>query len=137
MHGKLEDLVPAEEVEMLDQFPAHTTIAVADLERAKAWYADKLDLKPTGEDPGGAWYESGGSTFSLFPTPFAGTAKNTVMEWTVDEVDKVVAELKSRGVTFDTFDMEGVTWDGDVASMGEHKGAWFKDADSNILAITS
>jgi catechol 2,3-dioxygenase-like lactoylglutathione lyase family enzyme len=132
-----QSLVPAEEVEMLDQFPAHTTIAVADLERAKAWYADKLDLKPTEEDPGGAWYEYAGATFLLFSTQFAGTAKNTVMEWTVDDVDKVATELKGRGITFDTFEMEGITWEGDVASMGDHKAAWFKDSEGNILAITS
>ena len=66
---------------MLDQYKPHTTIAVSDLERAKAWYADKLDLKPVSEDMGGSWYESGGVQFALFPSPFAGTAKNTVMEW--------------------------------------------------------
>ena len=32
---------------MLDQFAPHATIAVSDLERAKAWYRDKLGLEPT------------------------------------------------------------------------------------------
>ena len=41
---------------MLDQFQPHATLAVSDMERAKAWYAEKLDLKPTEEDPGGAWF---------------------------------------------------------------------------------
>ena len=122
---------------MLDQYPAHATIAASDLERAKTWYADKLGLKPTNEDPGGVYYEYAGTSFALFPTPFAGTAKNTVMEWTVDDVGKVVTDLKSRGVTFDTFEMEGITWDGDIATMGEHEGAWFKDSEGNVLAITS
>ena len=121
---------------MLDRFTSHTTLAVSDMERAKAWYADKLGMKPTSEDPGGAWYESGGATFALFPTPYAGTAQNTVMEWSVDDVEREVAELKERGVTFDTFDMEGVEWDGDVATMGGYKGAWFKDSEGNILAVT-
>ena len=121
---------------MLDQFKAHTTLAVSDMERAKAWYGDKLGMNPTSEDVGGAWYESGGVTFSLFPTPFAGTAQNTVMEWTVDDVEKEVGELKGRGVTFDTFDMEGVEWRDDVAVMGGVKAAWFKDSEGNILAIT-
>ena len=58
------------------------------------------------------------------------------MEWTVHDVEKEVAELKGRGVTFDTFEMEGVEWDNDVATMGGHKGAWFKDSEGNILAIT-
>ena len=65
----------------------------------------------------------------------AGTAKNTVMEWTVDDVVSEVANLTSKGVTFDTFEMEGITWDNGVASMGEHKGAWFKDSEGNVLAI--
>ena len=121
---------------MLDQFTPRATLAVSDVERAKAWYADKLDLKPTSEDLGGLTYECGGGSFALFPTPYAGTAKNTVMEWTVDDVEKVVTELRGRGVSFDTFEMEGVEWSGDIATMGGHKGAWFKDSEGNILAIT-
>jgi hypothetical protein len=82
-------------------------------------------------------YETGGGRFALFPTPYAGTAQNTVMEWTVDDAVAVVEYLKGRGVVFDTFEMEGVVWDGDVASMGGRKGAWFKDSEGNILALTS
>jgi catechol 2,3-dioxygenase-like lactoylglutathione lyase family enzyme len=121
---------------MLDRFQPHTTIAVSDIERAKAWYAEKLDMKPTEEDVGGAWYECAGGRFALFPSEYAGTAKNTVMEWTVDDAEAVVAWLKDRGVAFETFEMEGVTWRGDVAEMGGHKGAWFKDSEGNILAVT-
>ncbi len=120
---------------MLNQFQPHTTIAASDIERAKAWYADKLGMKPTSEDMVGAWYDCAGAQFLLFPTPMAGTAKNTVMEWTVDDVMGEVANLKSKGVTFDTFEMEGITWDNDVATMGEHKGAWFKDSEGNVLAL--
>jgi catechol 2,3-dioxygenase-like lactoylglutathione lyase family enzyme len=122
---------------MLDRYKPHTTIAVSDLERAKAWYADKLELDPVSEDIAGAWYDSGGVEFLLFSTPYAGTAQNTVMEWTVDDAMAVVDHLKSRGVVFDTFEMEGVTWEGDVATMGGHKSAWFKDSEGNILAIST
>ncbi len=121
---------------MMDQYPTRTTLPVSDLERAKAWYKDKLGLTPTDEDPGGATYEDGGSRFVLFPTPNAGTAKNTAMEWSVDSVDKVAEELKSRGVTFDHYDMPDVEWDGDVAIMGGYRGAWFKDSEGNILSMT-
>jgi len=121
---------------MLDRFQPHTTIAVSDIERAKAWYAEKLDMKPVEEDMGGAWYDCAGGRFALFPSEYAGTAKNTVMEWTVDDAEAVVAWLKDRDVTFETFEMEGVTWRGDVAEMGGHKGAWFKDSEGNILAVT-
>jgi len=54
----------------------------------------------------------------------------------VDDVEKVVEDLKGRGVVFDTFEMEGITWEGEIASMGGHKGVWFKDSEGNTLAIT-
>ena len=122
---------------MLDQFSPRTTLAVTDLERAKDWYADKLGLRPTSEFLSGLTYECGGGSFALFPTPYAGTAQNTVMEWAVDDIESEVAELKSRGVTFDTFEMEGVEWSSEIATMAGHKGAWFKDSEGNILAITA
>jgi catechol 2,3-dioxygenase-like lactoylglutathione lyase family enzyme len=121
---------------MLEGFTPHTTLPVTDLERAKAWYKEKLGFTPTSEDPGGAWYESGGATFALFPTQFAGTAQNTAMEWSVDGIRGVIDELKGRGVAFDHYDLPGVEWDGDIAVMGPYKGAWFKDSEGNILALT-
>jgi catechol 2,3-dioxygenase-like lactoylglutathione lyase family enzyme len=121
---------------MLDKFNSSATIAATDLERAKGWYADKLGMKPAREDEAGAYYETGSTEFLLFPTPFAGTAQNTVMGWTVDDVASEVSELKARGVSFETFEAEGVTWDGEIATMGETKGAWFKDSEGNTLAIS-
>ena len=121
---------------MLNRFQTHTTLPASDLERAKAWYRDKLEFEPKSEDAGGVYYESGGGSFALFQTPYAGTAQNTAMEWSVDDVEAVVSHLKSRGVTFDTYDIPGVEWDGDIARMGPFKGAWFKDSEGNILSVT-
>jgi len=121
---------------MLGRFPTHTTLPAADLDRARAWYAEKLDLNPTSEDPGGMWYETGGAMFAIFPTPHAGSATNTAMEWRVDDVAAVVEWLQGRGVEFETFEMEGVEWDGPIATMGPARGAWFKDSEGNTLAVT-
>jgi catechol 2,3-dioxygenase-like lactoylglutathione lyase family enzyme len=121
---------------MLSDFAAHATVPVSNLERAKAWYRDKLGMTPKSEDPGGAWYESGGTGFALFPTPFAGTAQNTCLEWSVADISREIEELKTRGVDFDHYDMPGVEWEGDVAVMGGMKGGWFKDSEGNILSLT-
>ncbi len=121
---------------MLQDHPAHATLPVADMERAKTWWREKLGFTPKEEDPGGAYYESGGSSFALFPTQYAGTAKNTQMEWPVEDVRAEVDELKKRGVVFEHFEMEGVEWDGDIAKMGPFLGCWFKDSEGNTLAIT-
>jgi catechol 2,3-dioxygenase-like lactoylglutathione lyase family enzyme len=121
---------------MLQEFAAHATLPVSDMERAKTWWREKLGFTPKEEDEGGAYYESGGARFGLFPTPFAGTAKNTQMEWSVKDVRAEAEELKKRGVTFEHFDMDGVEWDGDIAKMGPFLGCWFKDSEGNTLALT-
>ncbi len=120
---------------ILQDCEAHATLPASDIERAKAWYRDKLGLTPKEEDMGGAYYETGGSRWTLFPTPHAGSATNTAMEFRVPNVKAAVEELKSKGVTFETFEAEGITWDGDIATMGGYLGAWFKDSEGNILAI--
>jgi catechol 2,3-dioxygenase-like lactoylglutathione lyase family enzyme len=122
---------------MLDKYPVHATIPCSDFDRAKAWYKEKLGLEPYDEDEGGAYYRCGnGSEFGLFPTPYAGTAKNTQMEWSVDDIAATVKELQGNGVTFDHFDMPGIQWDGDIAVMGPFKGAWMKDSEGNTLGLT-
>jgi catechol 2,3-dioxygenase-like lactoylglutathione lyase family enzyme len=110
----------------------------SDFDRAKSWYKEHLGLSPVMEDPGGAYYECGaGTSFALFPTPFAGTAKNTQMEWSVPDIKAEVEELKANGVALDHPDMgEAIVWDGDVAVMGPFKGAWFKDSEGNTIGIT-
>lgn len=122
---------------MLDRYPPYAMLAVSDMDRAKAWYREKLGLVPKQEDPGGAWFEVAGGGFGLFPTPYAGTAKNTVMEWSVDDIDTVVEHLRGRGVTFERFDAPGIEWEGDIASMdGTHRGVWFKDSEGNTLSVS-
>jgi catechol 2,3-dioxygenase-like lactoylglutathione lyase family enzyme len=122
---------------MLNEHPVHATIPCADFERAKAWYREKLGMTPTEEDLGGAYYQCGdGTSFGLFPTPYAGTAKNTQMEWSVPDIAATVAELRGNGVSFERFDMPDVEWDGDIAVMGPFKAAWMKDSEGNTLGIT-
>ena len=49
-------------------------------------------------------YKVGESFFTLFETQFAGTAKNTVMNWSVADVKAEVARLRERGVAFEEYD---------------------------------
>jgi hypothetical protein len=53
----------------------------------------------------------------------------------VDDLETTVKDLKGRGVTFEHFDMPGMTWEGDIAVTGNDKGAWFKDPDGHWLAV--
>jgi len=48
-------------------------------------------------------------------------------------VEREVAELKAKGVSFEEYDMPGMK-DG-IATGAGAKSAWFKDTEGNILAI--
>lgn len=116
----------------------HATLPAADLERAKAWYADKLDLIPQEEDQAsGAWYEMGGVPFLLYVSEFAGTNRATAASIAVDDFDAALAGLRGRGVVFEDLDMgEFKTEDGVLTLPDGRKAAWFKDSEGNTLAIT-
>ncbi len=56
--------------------------------------------------------------------------------WTVDDVEAEVAELKSRGVVFEEYDMPGLKTKNSIATGGGARTAWFKDSEGNILAVS-
>ena len=122
---------------MLKDSTVTANIPAADLGRAREFYADMLGLTPTDENPGGLVYTTGGGTsFFLYQTEYAGQAGHTIAQWHVSDVPAEVADLASRGVRFERYDMPGVTWEGDVASLeGMGRAAWFKDSEGNILCI--
>jgi predicted enzyme related to lactoylglutathione lyase len=123
---------------MLDEATVTANIPAADLVRARAFYADKLGLTPFQEMEGIMllYRTAAGSAFSVYQTEHAGRAGHTIAPWHVTDVDASVRDLKSKGVEFEHYDMPGVSWDDDVASMGDMgKAAWFKDSEDNILCI--
>lgn len=126
---------------MLGETRLQAALPAADMERATKWYSEKLGLEPKTESPmGAAIYETGGTEFLLYPSEYAGTNQATAAGFTVDAFDDVIAELRSRGVTFEEVDFGemGSTVDGVISSPdGTMKSAWFKDSEGNILAVST
>jgi catechol 2,3-dioxygenase-like lactoylglutathione lyase family enzyme len=121
---------------MLAKAPIRAYIPVKDVPRARKFYEGKVGLRPKAEYAGGVVYECGGSEAFMYPTPNAGTSKASQAFWEVDDVEAEVAELKSRGVVFEEYDMPGIKTKNGIASGGGAKTAWFKDTEGNILAIS-
>jgi hypothetical protein len=71
----------------------------------------------------------------MYPTPNAGTNKASQAFFQVDDVEREVAELKARGVTFEEYNMPGLKTKDGIATAGGAKTAWFKDTEGNILAV--
>ncbi|HTW18384.1 MAG TPA: VOC family protein [Nocardioides sp.] len=122
---------------MLNDSMVTANVPVSDLDRARSFYADTLGLTPADENPGGLVYTTGGgTTFFLYQTEYAGRAGHTIAQWHVGNVADEVRDLKAKGLTFEHYDMPGVTWDGDVAEMeGMGHAAWFKDSEGNIMCL--
>lgn len=124
---------------MLSDKNAMATVAVKDLDTARAFYGGTLGLTPTGpKSTGVALYRSGTSTIVVYRSEFAGTNKATTVTWGVgDELETIVAALKRAGVTFERYDIPNGTRDGDIHVFGDFRAAWFKDPDGNTLHINN
>jgi catechol 2,3-dioxygenase-like lactoylglutathione lyase family enzyme len=121
-----------------------TRLPAQDLERARAFYADKLGLEPSEERPGGLLYRCAGCEFALFESAGAPSGAHTQMGWEVDDMRATVTELRRRGVVFEEYDLPGLTTvDGIAEIAGNYPskggkgelGAWFRDSEGNMLGI--
>ena len=115
------------------------TVAVKDLDVARKFYEGKLGLKVANAEGSEAiTFQSGRSELIVYRSQYAGTNKATALNWRVgDSIDTEVAALREKGVSFEHYDMPGMTLQGDVHLMGNVKSAWFKDPDGNIIALMS
>ena len=118
--------------------PAYASIPAKDLARARDWYDAKLGLRPTRDLGGnGLVYETGGTGFVVYPTPFAGTGKHTIAGWAVADIDATMGLLRSRGVTFEEYDgTNGPKTQNGVARADGGAAAWFRDSEDNILNLS-
>ena len=121
---------------MLGKADATPMIAVKDIDRAKQFYKEKLGLKPF-EEMGDDFFmlKSGDTTLNVYKSEFAGTNKATLLTFDVDDIDTEVRELKQKGVSFEHYDVEGLTPEGDIYRGQNMKTAWLKDPDGNILSL--
>jgi predicted enzyme related to lactoylglutathione lyase len=121
---------------MLQRFPMYAYIPVKDVARARQFYEQKLGFNPKQEIAGGVVYEFGEHTACfMYPTPNAGTSKASQAFWQVEDIEREVAELKSRGVKFEDYDMPGMKTQNGIVTAGGAKAAWFKDTEGNIMAV--
>lgn len=83
-----------------------------------------------------AYQCAGGSWFLLYETQVSRGA-HTVANWTVDDINAEVADLKARGVEFEHYDhVHDAPTDTDSIErsiIGD--AAWFTDPDGNVLGL--
>jgi len=119
---------------MIGTLPAFSGFSAADIDAERVFYADVLGV-PLQEAMGSLNLElAGGQRVFIYPKPNHEPATFTVLNFEVPDIDAMVDELASRGVTFERY--EGM--DQDAKGVMRDNGptiAWFKDPAGNILSL--
>jgi catechol 2,3-dioxygenase-like lactoylglutathione lyase family enzyme len=124
---------------------AHTVtkLPAQDLERARAFYRDKLGLEPVEERTGGLRYVCGPTEFHLFSSAGAPSGSSTQMAFEVEDLEATLADLRTRGVSFERYEMPGFDVRGDTIAAPDNYpskgtgelGTFFYDSEGNLIGI--
>jgi catechol 2,3-dioxygenase-like lactoylglutathione lyase family enzyme len=130
----------SEEASMgLSRYKVGAGLAVSDMDRARDFYEGKLGLSVSIDSGDNVQYRCAeGSVMHVYLSPeHAGKSTATLASWGVDDVERVVDELNTRGVTFDRYDEGPIITDekGIATFEGGAKVAYFRDPDGNTLSI--
>ena len=120
---------------MFAETKAFSGFAVPDTEQAKQFYGDTLGIKVTEEYGLLTLHLNGGDRPTLiYPKPDHKPAGFTILNFQVEDVEKAVDELNSRGVSIEKY--EGFDQDEKGIMRGQGPDiAWFKDPAGNVLAV--
>jgi catechol 2,3-dioxygenase-like lactoylglutathione lyase family enzyme len=109
-----------------------TTVAVTDLERAKGFFGEQLNLPMLEETPYTIRFGAGKGA-QLGVRRGQPNVGQTVGHFEVTDLDAVIADLTSRGVTFEEYETPKTT--NFIAQIGLARAAWFKDPDGNVFGV--
>ena len=129
----------ATELIMFKHAKPFSGFSVNDLEKARAFYRDTLELDVADGPMDNLELQLDDDTrVFIYEKPNHVAASFTILNFPVDDVDRAVEQLKERGVRFEVYksgdiatDEKGVHRDDD----GGPKIAWFKDPAGNFLSV--
>ena len=125
---------------MLSQFTPIATLSTKDMSKARNFYEGTLGLAVDREAMEGVSYKCGDGLILVYKSEYASTNKATAVTFDVpmSAFEDEIRALRDKGISFLTFELEGVDWNQDVASMGDAaKGVWFTDPDGNIISVAA
>ena len=121
---------------MLRDKDSAAIVAVKDIERAKRFYRDVLELELIKESEQVLQFRTGNTALVVYLSEFAGTNQANAVVWGVgDDIDAIVHRLHEKGVRFEQY--EGMDYADGIHRAGEFAMVWFKDPDGNILHLNN
>lgn len=121
---------------MLGKSETFSSFSVDNVQRAKAFYGETLDLKTKEGMMGTLELHLNGTTVFIYPKENHQPATFTVLNFIVDDIDEAVKNLKSKGITFEHYGGEIQTDENGISrGNGGPNIAWFKDPAGNVLSV--
>jgi len=122
---------------MFKNSKAFSSYSVDDIVAAKSFYQEILGLDVEEDEMGFlSIHLTGGGEVILYPKPNHLPATFTVLNFPVDDIDKAVDELISKGVAFEQYSGEIKTDEKGICREGGGPLiAWFRDPAGNILSV--
>ena len=120
---------------MFSKTKAFSSFSADDLDKAKAFYGQKLGLEVSQTPEGLELKLAGGGQVFIYPKPNHAPASFTVLNFIVEDIDQAVDQLSSRGIRFEQYEGEIKTDEKGIHRNAGPKIAWFKDPAGNILSV--
>jgi len=122
---------------MFKDAKAFSGFSVDDLAAAREFYGSTLGLELEEAGPGLMLMIAGGNGVLVYPKDDHTPATYTILNFPVDNIEKAVDELASKGVAFEHY--ENMSDERGIArGLSTNRGpdiAWFKDPAGNILSV--
>lgn len=121
---------------MLGDYPLNVVLLATDLEASKEFYANKVGLKVINQQPTSVTFKCGGDSELALSKSATGTKDDqTQAAFRVKDVRAEVAELRSRGVKIEDYDLSWLKTHDGIADVGFALMAWFIDPGKNCVGI--
>jgi catechol 2,3-dioxygenase-like lactoylglutathione lyase family enzyme len=121
---------------MLGEHLIHPVLLATDLGAIRRFYHDQLGLEILTESEAAIVFRCGGGTQLTVTKSTTGTADTqTQASWLVTDIRAEVAELRSRGVNVEDYDLPDLKTEDGIADIGFAWAAFIIDPGKNALGI--
>jgi catechol 2,3-dioxygenase-like lactoylglutathione lyase family enzyme len=120
---------------MLGNYPINPVLLAKDLAAAREFYHTRLGLEIISENENDIVFRSGGGRLEISKSTIGTADTQTQATWFVENLQAEIAELRSRGVNVENYDLPDLKTEGGIADFGFALAAWIIDPGKNALGI--